>query len=157
MVPTNSIRIVVVALSNERSLIESAKQETEAAKQLHVAIEMAEAIEKKSPIDLRNKLNLGFIIGLERDGLLQRYYWAAINAKISSGLVQDAVEDLDDYLHLFPEDETASMIRKQLQEYAARVSRRTPISAGLQRVTYRAGRRLEFAIADRRPRKFPSA
>ena len=93
-------------------------REAEAAKELCVATEMAKAIETKSPNDWQNRLNLGlYRLATGENDAANVIYRAAINAKIPSESVQDALQDLDEYLHLFPLEETASMIREQLQEY----------------------------------------
>ena len=46
-------------------------------------------------------------------------YQAAIDAEVNEKRARDAIQDLDDYLHLFPAHDMARDMRERLQRYVA--------------------------------------
>lgn len=94
------------------------KNDAAAVVDLSAAIDRAREAEVEAPDDWQNKLNLALYILVSGDcATAVGRYQAALDAGIREGYARDALQDLDDYLHLFPTDEAAREMRKQLQRY----------------------------------------
>ena len=85
---------------------------------LAAAIDRAREVEAKTPDDWENRLNLALYYVASGDlRAAEGLYQAAIDAGVNEGPARDAIQDLDDYLHLFPTDEAAHEMRERLQRY----------------------------------------
>ena len=85
---------------------------------LSAAIDEAHEVEAQTPDDWQNRLNLALYYLASGDCTAAKgQYQAAIDAGVNEGPARDAIQDLDDYLHLFPADEAAREMRGRLQRY----------------------------------------
>ncbi|MFZ2420248.1 MAG: tetratricopeptide repeat protein, partial [Anaerolineae bacterium] len=93
-------------------------QEEAAASDLAQAIEGARAAETASPDDWRNRLNLAVYYLASGDlAAAEDRSQAARDAGVNEGRARDAIQDLNDYLRLFPADEAAREMRQRWQRY----------------------------------------
>jgi tetratricopeptide (TPR) repeat protein len=93
-------------------------QEAAAFADLTAAINGAREEEVKSPDNWQNKLNLAIYYMASRDlTAAEDWYQAAIDAGVNEGRARYAIQDLSNYLHLFPADEAARAMRERLQRY----------------------------------------
>jgi len=82
------------------------------------AIQLAEREAQQHPNDWQNRLNLAlYLLATGQSEAAQAHYAAAIDASISVYLLQPAIDDLDDFLQVIPDQPQALQMRAILAEH----------------------------------------
>ena len=89
------------------------KNQNEAKKDLELAIEFSDQKYQKSPNDWRNTFNLAlYYSAIASYKMSKQLYVDALREDVPTDLKNGAIEDLDNFIRLFPKNKHAQAMRK---------------------------------------------